>query len=127
MNIQDIRRTNLQRWLETNPVPVKEKSYISQLLGGASFGERSARRLERDYKMGENYLDLAEGGQRPVLSLVPTAEQPATEYFEGSDEFIELLALYQQSTSKGRKLILKFARSAGKSGASRWAKTSDKA
>lgn len=52
------RRNNLRIWLKTNPVPLKEKSYFSQLTTGiASFGEKAARRLERDYKMGEGYLD----------------------------------------------------------------------
>ncbi|WP_157874833.1 hypothetical protein [Paraburkholderia atlantica] len=59
MNIQDIRRDNLRKWTESHSVPPKEKSYFSQLLGGASFGERAARRLERDYGMGDGYLDQA--------------------------------------------------------------------
>ncbi|MCP1121556.1 hypothetical protein [Robbsia andropogonis] len=57
MKIQDIRRARLKQWLESNPVPSAEKSYFSQLLGGASFGERAARRLEADYGMGALYLD----------------------------------------------------------------------
>lgn len=57
MNIQDTRRENLARWLETHSVPPKEKSLFSQLKGTGSFGERVARRLERDYGMGDGYLD----------------------------------------------------------------------
>ncbi|MBC8730017.1 hypothetical protein [Paraburkholderia sp. UCT2] len=57
MDIQDVRRANLLKWTESHSVPPKEKSYFSQLLGGASFGERAARRLERDYGMGEGVLD----------------------------------------------------------------------
>lgn len=57
MDIQDIRRANLRHWTGAHGVPNKEKSYFSQLLGGASFGERAARRLEADYGMGDRYLD----------------------------------------------------------------------
>ena len=58
MDIQEIRRARLRQWLEGKTAPSKEKSYFSQLLGGtSSFGERAARRLERDYGMGEGYLD----------------------------------------------------------------------
>lgn len=57
MDIQDIRRRNLMRWLETNSTPRDEKSLFSQLKGGGSFGERVARRLEQDYGMGTGYLD----------------------------------------------------------------------
>lgn len=39
-------------------MPPKEKSYFSQLTkGDQSFGEKAARRLELDYKMGDRYLD----------------------------------------------------------------------
>lgn len=52
------RRARLRQWFSTRSVPAKEKSYLSQLMGGkAPFGEKAARRLEADYKMGEKYLD----------------------------------------------------------------------
>jgi len=64
MDIQDIRRARLRLWLEGKSAPAKEKSYFSQLVGGtASFGERAARRLEREYGMGDGYLDLPLEGQ----------------------------------------------------------------
>jgi hypothetical protein len=74
MDIQDIRRANLARWLETHSVPPKEKSLFSQLKGTGSFGERVARRLEKDYGMGVGFLDSHEApnssnrGQNHVLS-----------------------------------------------------------
>src|ERR1700761_8858451 len=72
MNIQDTRRANLARWLETHSVPAAEKSLFSQLKGSGSFGERVARRLERDYGMGEGYLDgganSANTGQKVPLT-----------------------------------------------------------
>lgn len=58
MDIQDIRRANLMRWLETHTTPRDEKSLFSQLKAGGSFGERVARRLEADYGMGAGFLDL---------------------------------------------------------------------
>jgi hypothetical protein len=39
------------------------------------------------------------------------------------DEMIELMALYQQSNTRGRTSILSFARSAAKRGAARWARS----
>jgi len=58
MDIRDTRRARLRMWLEGRTAPTKEKSYFSQLINGTSaFGEKAARRLEREYGMGENYLD----------------------------------------------------------------------
>jgi phage repressor protein C with HTH and peptisase S24 domain len=58
MDIQENRRARLREWLKDRTAPAKEKSYFSQLVGGiASFGERAARRIERDYGMGDGYLD----------------------------------------------------------------------
>lgn len=61
MDIQDIRRANLARWLETHSVPQREKSLFSQLKGTGSFGERVARRLETEYGMGVGFLDTQVG------------------------------------------------------------------
>lgn len=67
MDIQDIRRAQLRKWVSINGTPSKEKSYFSQLTGGsASFGERAARRLENDYRMGEGYLDDANANPSPT-------------------------------------------------------------
>ncbi|MDW9227056.1 peptidase S24-like family protein [Burkholderia cepacia] len=58
MEISDIRRARLRQWFENRTLPTEEKSYLSQLMGGkAPFGERAARRLERDYGMGPGFLD----------------------------------------------------------------------
>lgn len=61
MNITEIRRENLRRWVAKNGTPAKEKSLFSQLKSNGSFGERVARRLEQQYKMGDGYLDLDPG------------------------------------------------------------------
>lgn len=57
MDITETRRENLRRWVAENGTPVKERSLFSQLKANGSFGERVARRLEADYKMGEKFLD----------------------------------------------------------------------
>lgn len=58
MKITEVRRTRLREWFADRSIPEKEKSYISQLISGkSSFGERAARRLERDYGMQEGHLD----------------------------------------------------------------------
>jgi phage repressor protein C with HTH and peptisase S24 domain len=78
MDIQEIRRARLRQWLEGKTAPSKEKSYFSQLLGGtSSFGERAARRLERDYGMGEGYLD-----RHPEVITEPVKPQPGADQIE---------------------------------------------
>lgn len=57
MDIVEIRRENLRRWIAEHGTPAKEKSLFSQLKSNGSFGERVARRLEEQYKMGPGYLD----------------------------------------------------------------------
>jgi hypothetical protein len=54
---KDLRRAKLRLWTNKHGVPAGEKSYFSQIFAGGSFGERAARRLERDYNMGAGYLD----------------------------------------------------------------------
>lgn len=80
MEISDIRRARLRQWFENRTLPTEEKSYLSQLMGGkAPFGERAARRLERDYGMGSGFLDtpLEIGVAKPLdISLAePTIIQ----------------------------------------------------
>ncbi|MDC9614923.1 hypothetical protein PSI19_13835 [Xenorhabdus khoisanae] len=58
MTIKNIRQQRLRTWFSDKTLPEKEKSYLSQLMNGkASFGEKAARRLEKDYHMPEGYLD----------------------------------------------------------------------
>lgn len=59
-SIQKIRVDNLRLFFATHPIPKEEKSLISQLLNGkASFGEKLARRLERDLGMITMSLDVS--------------------------------------------------------------------
>jgi hypothetical protein len=72
----------LRTWFAGKTLPEKEKSYLSQLMSGkASFGERAARRLERDYEMGAGYLDLAG----------PMASEPGPQPYHahGSSELLD--------------------------------------
>ncbi|WP_155887997.1 S24 family peptidase [Cupriavidus sp. WS] len=69
MDIIETRRTRLRMWLDGRAAPKKEKSYFSQLINGTSaFGEKAARRLERDYGMGDGYLDTPVTDGAPNLS-----------------------------------------------------------
>lgn len=67
--LPDIRRKKLAEWFKTRDIPEKEKSYLSQLkTGKASFGERAARRIERDYGMPSFYLDYDEEIENVISS-----------------------------------------------------------
>jgi hypothetical protein len=58
MTVEQTRRTWLKQWFASRTLPVKEKSYLSQLINGKTpFGERAARRLEKDYGMPNMHLD----------------------------------------------------------------------
>lgn len=66
--LKEIRARNLRQWFSGKTVPQKEKSYISQLMNGkASFGEKSARRLEQDYGMPLYYLDTESNGSNATM------------------------------------------------------------
>jgi transcriptional regulator with XRE-family HTH domain len=56
--VSENRRARLKEWFSDKTLPKKEKSYLSQLIGGkASFGEKAARRLENTYGMPDGHLD----------------------------------------------------------------------
>lgn len=57
MDIVENRRENLRRWVAEHGTPAKEKSLFSQLKTTGSFGEKVARRLEEQYRMGAGFLD----------------------------------------------------------------------
>lgn len=77
MDIVDTRRARLRLWFTNRTLPASEKSYLSQLMTGrASFGERAARRLERDYGMDPGYLDSPVESGDKESPIMPTAEQP---------------------------------------------------
>lgn len=104
MEIADIRRERLRLWFANRTLPEKEKSYLSQLMTGkASFGERAARRLERDYGMGAGFLDERKGdGPAPIEAL---------ENVDSADAVFELVDLFSKCDHLGRSFILEAARS----------------
>lgn len=78
MDIVEIRRENLRRWVAEHGTPAKEKSLFSQLKSSGSFGEKVARRLEEAYRMGTGYLDQVPGQRaanesRSTADLLPGA------------------------------------------------------
>lgn len=85
MDIVEIRRENLRRWVAEHGTPYREKSLFSQLKSNGSFGEKVARRLEDDYKMGAGYLDQPPGTHqisqaaanetRNIAELIPGAKR----------------------------------------------------
>ncbi len=71
MDMKKIRQTKLAGWFKDKTLPSKEKSYISQLMSGkSSFGEKAARRLERDYGMPPGFLDSNEELQSDEIEFV---------------------------------------------------------
>lgn len=75
MDMKEIRRLRLKEWFSSRSIPEREKSYLSQLMGGkTSFGERAARRLEGDYGMAPGYLDTPPDDE-PTPSQAPLTEQ----------------------------------------------------
>ncbi|WP_340615181.1 hypothetical protein [Xenorhabdus thailandensis] len=84
--MKNIRQQRLKDWFSDKTLPEKEKSYLSQLMNGkASFGEKAARRLERDYHMPEGYLDSgsndAELGD-PLQVILTPRQKILLELFE---------------------------------------------
>ncbi|MNX71339.1 Peptidase S24-like protein [compost metagenome] len=99
MTIQEIRRANLRAWVQQNGTPSKEKSYFSQVLSGtAPIGERAARRLERDYRMGEGFLDAASGDAPQTPEAVPPSPWP---FLTIKEEDVRALAASQLSALEG--------------------------
>ncbi|MGF2654834.1 hypothetical protein ACQUWL_20290 [Serratia marcescens] len=86
--IAENRRLRLKEWFAGKPIPSKEKSYLSQLMTGkASFGERAARRIERDYGMPQGHLDV-------ILHLGPgTSSEVIAQSPRLTDQQKEILAL----------------------------------
>ena len=79
MDIKETRRQRLSEWFSNRTLPEKEKSYLSQLINGkAPFGERAARRIERDYGMAVGFLDT------------PAQERPPRNHDERHEELLDL-------------------------------------
>jgi len=112
MQIETIRRAKLRQWFSERSIPSKEKSYISQLLKESNpFGERTARRLEKDYGMGEMYLDTPEDSEQSNRPA-PDAQPLQTQQASNSDSLLEairLLELFHSTDERGRADMLRMA------------------
>ncbi|HHX4112407.1 TPA: S24 family peptidase, partial [Proteus mirabilis] len=94
MDMKKIRQLNLSRWFEGKTLPTKEKSFLSQLMNGkSSFGEKAARRLERDYGMPAGYLDSeAQLDEIEYIGTVPSGMvQVRGEAFLGVDGAVDMI------------------------------------
>lgn len=100
-----VRRANLKQWIEKYGTPPAEKSYFSQLINGASFGEKAARRIERDYKMGEGYLDrpLVLEGESTAKHEVPPPERMELSWVTYRE--LRLLTQFREATERGKETI----------------------
>lgn len=113
-----MRRHNLRLWFAARAIPAKEKSYLSQLMTGvASFGERAARRLEKDYGMGAGFLDTPAANSDPAELAASDAEEQVDDQgatlasdtgmllaWVTMDE-MRIISDYRAATEVGRSLI----------------------
>jgi hypothetical protein len=108
------RRANLRRWVAGNGTPAKEKSFFSQLKSGsAPFGEKVARRLEVQYKMGDGYLDVRSPDEVPPGPTL--AELPEGVHYDiVTTQERNLITLFRASTPRGKDNILAQAETADK-------------
>jgi len=91
MTASEVRLKKLEKWFEGKPIPVKDRSFISQLRGGATFGERAARRIEKDYGMPAFYLDTDEEFEALIVSSIANAPD------ENHSYKVELLDVYAKA------------------------------
>lgn len=81
--VQDLRRKRLADWIKANggahaickkrDLGKKGESYISQLIGGYSFGSRAARNMEKKLGIEDGFLDGQVKPSSNVASLSPDA------------------------------------------------------
>lgn len=123
MDKTELRRERLRQWFENRTLPPEEKSYLSQLMKGkAPFGEKAARRLEKELGMGELYLDRPSSEEQEDINAF--LRGPGAGFING-DELLELITLYKEANTEGRKFIMQSARVAKKSASSRTAAAND--
>lgn len=97
MEIAQIRRARLKAWFKDRTLPPSEKSYLSQLITGASssFGEKAARRLEKTYEMPTGYLDTPLHAE-PSQAAGAKPINPVLEDFEWA---------YNNANDEGKKFL----------------------
>jgi hypothetical protein len=104
MDIVEIRRANLRRWVAENGTPAKERSMFSQLQSTGSFGEKVARRLEDQYKMGHLYLDTADA-KVVVQAAKSGALADSLKLTCETARELRLLSVYRLANQDQRRLI----------------------
>jgi hypothetical protein len=103
LDLIETRRANLKAWLETHPTPARERSYFSQLVvGTAPFGERAARRLERDYGMGDLYLDTPRDQKKQAAA---ESEPERMDLVWVNQREMKLLTQFRASSERGKAEI----------------------
>lgn len=110
MEKPDIRRENLKVWFADRTLPEKEKSYLSQLMSGtASFGEKAARRLERDYGMPQDWLDTEPGTPPDITEIAKQMKvmERAAPYRSLSEKFVTVPTL-ENALGAGSAELLEF-------------------
>jgi len=110
MDMPDRRRENLKTWFSDRTLPEKEKSYLSQLINGtASFGEKAARRLERDYNIPQDWLDTEPGTKPDIQSIARQvkAMDTAPAYSAYGDKFVTVPKL-ENTLGAGSAELLEF-------------------
>lgn len=111
MNIIETRRANLRRWIAEHGTPAKERSLFSQLKADGSFGERVARRLEEQYRMGPGYLDqdLGAAGEEFKQQQGEVIRGRAAAPEESADEMLrrvtEMIDTYRLASPTDRQRI----------------------
>lgn len=107
MDIVETRRENLRRWIAEHGTPAKERSLFSQLKTDGSFGERVARRIEEQYRMGQGYLD--QGVDMPAVvqsqPLHPESSNHADQAEELLRRVIEMIETYRLASPAARERI----------------------
>lgn len=96
MSISEVRLKNLEKWFEGEVIPQKDRSFISQLRKGAAFGERAARRFERDYGMPEYYLDNKEQKTSDTLQELVVIDVLNVQASAGSGSASDLIEIVNQ-------------------------------
>jgi hypothetical protein len=104
MDIIETRRNNLRRWLEKNGTPPKEKSLFSQLKSTGSFGEKVARRLEQQYRMGELFLDTSDAAVA-VADVTGEASGVLAGSPNEADALVRLLTVYHLADTAQKAAI----------------------
>lgn len=91
----------MARWVAKHGTPPKERSLFSQLKSTGSFGERVARRLEVEYRMGAGFLDAADAEVAPSSGGLADALKLTCE----SAKELRLLSVYRLANEAQRQLI----------------------